>query len=101
MEIKILTASGYAVPHFANGPVLSVMTTPSLNQKPIRGGREKMKIKTEILNSLLALNLFSLRVLPVFFRQLSQTNLLRKKKYQRFSINPLLVSLNPMFEHAI
>lgn len=60
-----------------------------------------MKIKTEILNSLLALNLFSLRVLPVFFRQLSQTNLLRKKKRQRFSINPLLVSLNPMFEQAI
>lgn len=80
MLIKILTALGYAAPHFANVPVLSVMTTQSLNQKPIRGGREKMKIKTEIPNSLLALNLFSLRVLPVFFRQLSQTNLLRKKK---------------------
>lgn len=80
MLIKIPTASGCAGPHFANVPVLSVMTTQSLNQKPIRGSREKMKIKTGIPNSLLALNLFSLRVLPVFFRQLSQTNLLRGKK---------------------
>lgn len=60
-----------------------------------------MKIKPGIPNSLLALNLFSLRVLPVFFRQLSQTNLLRKKKSKKFSINPLLESLNPMFEHVI
>lgn len=53
----------------------------------VAGRKWKLKI-----NSLLALNLFSLRVLPVFFRQLSQTNLLRKKKCQNLSINPSLTA---------
>lgn len=51
MLIKILTASGYAAPHFANVPVLSVMTTQSLNQKPIRGGREEMNVGDENRNT--------------------------------------------------
>lgn len=43
-------ALGYTTPPFANVPVLSIMTTESLNQKAIRGGREKMKVEDKNRN---------------------------------------------------
>lgn len=107
---KILTASktsGDAIPHFANAPVLPIMA--SLNEKAniwqilakeeILWQRE-WKSNTEIETSdlLLALNLFSLRVLPVFFRQLSHTNLERKNRSATNLTNPILAACSSKSE---
>lgn len=65
--------------------------------------QSECKPNTEIETSdlLLALNLFSFRVLPVFFRQLSQTNLKRKKqKCQKLDkSNPGCIQLQAWTHH--